>query len=155
VSSPDTATGAQPERLQHAYHETVDAEPEPHNWELIAETDDFKTLVRERGRFTAVLAVLGMGWFALFILLSAFAEGFMAEEIANGLPIAFLFGLSQMLVLWAVIWAYNKRSNSRFMTLQQRAAQAEAGRRAEADRQSGASLRGAARRRGAEEGGSR
>jgi uncharacterized membrane protein (DUF485 family) len=100
---------------------TVDAAPEPRDWESIANTDDFKTLVRERGRFTATLGALAMGWFALFILLSAYAESFMAEEVADGLPVAFLFGLSQMLVLWAVVWTYNKRSNTRFMALQQRA----------------------------------
>jgi uncharacterized membrane protein (DUF485 family) len=139
VSSPNTRSGSRSTRSPQVHHETVDAEPEPHNWELIAQTDDFKTLVRERGRFTATLAALGMGWFVLFILLAGYAKDFMAGEIADGLTVAFLLGLSQMFVLWAVIWTYNNRSNSRFMALQQRAAQAEASRRAEADRVSGAS----------------
>ena len=140
------AVGERRRRAAHEYHETVDAEPEPHQWELIADTDDFKTLVRERARVTVTLAVLGMGWFILFILLSALAEGFMAEQIADGLTVAFVLGVSQMLVLWAIIWTYNKRSNTRFMALQERAAQVEAGRRAEADRLSGATARTDVRR---------
>lgn len=149
MATSDPTAGTRGHR-EHVYHETVDAEPEPHDWELIAQTDDFKTLVKERGRFTTTLAALGLGWFALFILLAAFAEGFMGEQIADGLTIAFVLGVSQMLVLWAIIWAYNKRSNSRFMKLQQRAAQVEADRRAEADRLSGASARGGVPGRGTE-----
>ena len=120
------------------HHDVMDAEPEPHQWELIANTDDFKTLVRERGRVTVTLAVLGLGWFTLFILLSAVAQDFMATEIADGLTVAFVLGVSQILVLWAIIWTYNNRSNTRFMGLQERAAQAEAGRRADVDRASAA-----------------
>ena len=151
MTSPDTATGAGPARSQHEYHETVDAQPEPHDWELIASTEDYKTLLRERGRFTAMLAVLGLGWFFLFVLLSAFAEGFMSEQIADGLSVAFVLGVSQILVLWATIWAYNSKSNSRFMGLQERAARAEGARRAEADRVSGTSAGTGARRAGTEE----
>ncbi len=151
MTSPDTATGAGPARSQHEYHETVDAEPEPHDWELIASTEDYKTLLRERGRFTAMLAAVGLGWFFLFIFLAAFAEGFMAEQIADGLSVAFIFGVSQILVLWAIIWAYNNRSNNRFMALQERAARAEVARRAEADRVSGASASTGDRIAGTEE----
>jgi uncharacterized membrane protein (DUF485 family) len=151
VSSPDTETGARSARSQHEYHETVDAEPEPHDWELIAGTEDYKTLLRERGRFTAMLAAVGLGWFFLFILLAAFAEGLMAEQIADGLTVAFILGVSQILVLWGIIWMYNSRSNNRFMALQERAARAEAARRTEADRVSGASARTGDRNAGTEE----
>ncbi|MFF0203555.1 DUF485 domain-containing protein [Streptomyces sp. NPDC005017] len=55
-------------------------------------------------RRTATLTALG--YFVLFLLLSAFAPGFMAGTVTDGLPVGLLLALVQVPVTWLAIVLY-------------------------------------------------
>jgi uncharacterized membrane protein (DUF485 family) len=55
-------------------------------------------------RRTATLTALG--YFTLFLILSAFAPSFMTSEIADGLPTGLLLALAQIPVTWLAIALY-------------------------------------------------
>ncbi|MGI5455458.1 DUF485 domain-containing protein [Streptomyces sp. CA-249302] len=55
-------------------------------------------------RRTASLTALG--YFTLFLLLSAFAPGFMTSTVADGLPIGLLLAVLQIPVTWLAIVLY-------------------------------------------------
>ncbi len=55
-------------------------------------------------RRVATLAALG--YFTLFLILSAFAPGFMTSDVADGLPAGLLLALLQLPVTWLAIGLY-------------------------------------------------
>ncbi|MFJ8083720.1 DUF485 domain-containing protein [Streptomyces sp. NPDC096205] len=55
-------------------------------------------------RRTATLTALG--YFVLFLLMSAFAPGFMTGTAADGLPVGLLLALVQLPVTWLAITLY-------------------------------------------------
>ncbi|MBQ1089547.1 DUF485 domain-containing protein [Streptomyces sp. B93] len=55
-------------------------------------------------RRVATLAALG--YFVLFLVLSAFAPGFMAGTVADGLPVGLVLALAQLPVTWLAIALY-------------------------------------------------
>ncbi|WP_217242415.1 DUF485 domain-containing protein [Streptomyces sp. AC555_RSS877] len=55
-------------------------------------------------RRTATLTALG--YFTLFLILSAFAPGFMTSTVADGLPTGLLLALIQLPVTWLAVGLY-------------------------------------------------
>ncbi|MGW6474691.1 DUF485 domain-containing protein [Streptomyces nigra] len=53
-----------------------------------------------------VATLTALGYFLLFLILSAFAPGFMGGEVAPGLPTGLLLALLQLPVTWLAIGLY-------------------------------------------------
>ncbi|MEU6542642.1 DUF485 domain-containing protein [Streptomyces sp. NPDC046859] len=53
-----------------------------------------------------VATLTALGYFLLFLILSAFAPGFMGDEVAAGLPAGLLLALLQLPVTWLAIVLY-------------------------------------------------
>jgi uncharacterized membrane protein (DUF485 family) len=70
-----------------------------------------------------IASVIVFGEFGLYLLLAALAPGFMATQIVDGLPVAWLAAMTQVLMTWAVTWAYLRKAESEFEPLEQRAAE--------------------------------
>jgi uncharacterized membrane protein (DUF485 family) len=66
--------------------------------------------------------VVVFGEFGLYLILAAFAPGFMSTQIVDGLPVAWLAAMAQVLMTWAVTWAYLRKAETEFQPLEQRAA---------------------------------
>ncbi|MFI5686023.1 DUF485 domain-containing protein [Streptomyces sp. NPDC051636] len=62
-------------------------------------------------RRTATLTALG--YFTLFLLLSAFAPGFMTTPVTDGLPTGLLLALLQLPVIWLAIALYEHTARHR------------------------------------------
>ena len=58
-----------------------------------------------------------------YLLLVSFAQDFMGKDI-GGIPIAFLAALVQVLLTWAITFAYMRKADSTFEPLEQKAAKA-------------------------------
>ena len=56
-----------------------------------------------RRRFIARASIFFLAFFLTYLLLTAFAQEFMATEIA-GMPLAFLLAVAQVLMTWGVTW---------------------------------------------------
>ncbi|MDI9836166.1 DUF485 domain-containing protein [Streptomyces sp. KAU_LT] len=80
-------------------HRTPDHPPLGHHSDLRV----LRTAYRLQRRVATLTA---LGYFLLFLILSAFAPGFMGEEVAAGLPAGLLLALLQLPVTWLAIALY-------------------------------------------------
>ncbi len=95
------------------------------DWVGIEGSPEFRELAARRRRFLVRATVFFLAFFLIYLLLTAFARDFMAEQIA-GMPLAFLLAVAQVLMTWAVTWLYLRASEREFEPLERRAAEAAA-----------------------------
>jgi uncharacterized membrane protein (DUF485 family) len=91
------------------------------DWTRIERSAEFRELTARRHRFIAACAVVTFGVFLLYLGLATFATGFMGTTV-GGVPIAWLAAMTQVLLTWAVTWAYLRRADRVFAPLEQRVA---------------------------------
>ncbi|MEJ8669720.1 MULTISPECIES: DUF485 domain-containing protein [unclassified Streptomyces] len=80
-------------------HRTPDHPPLGHHRDLRI----LRTAYRWQRRVATLTA---LGYFTLFLILSAFAPGFMSGTVTDGLPAGLLLALLQLPVTWLAIWLY-------------------------------------------------
>ncbi|MFE0252923.1 DUF485 domain-containing protein [Streptomyces sp. NPDC059010] len=80
-------------------HRTPDHPPLGHHSDLRI----LRTAYRWQRRVATLTA---LGYFTLFLILSAFAPGFMTSTVADGLPAGLLLALLQLPVTCLAIWLY-------------------------------------------------
>jgi uncharacterized membrane protein (DUF485 family) len=91
------------------------------DWEAIERSPEFQELVRRRRRFVIPCVAFYLSWYMGFILLTAYAEGFMGERIYEGLTVGYCLALTQfVMVLVLGIW-YLRKSDREFDPLAERA----------------------------------
>jgi uncharacterized membrane protein (DUF485 family) len=81
------------------------------DWGEIAGSPAFRTLATARERFVVPATIASLGWFLVFLLLCGFAPDFMAQSIYEGLTVAYVVGLSQIVMVWVVSWLYLRVSD--------------------------------------------
>jgi uncharacterized membrane protein (DUF485 family) len=92
------------------------------DYRRIESSDEFRELVSRRKRFLTIASVIVFGEFGLYLLLAAFATDFMGTQILGGLPIAWLAAMAQVILTWAVTWAYLNKAENEFEPMERRAA---------------------------------
>jgi uncharacterized membrane protein (DUF485 family) len=95
------------------------------DWERIERSPEFRELTSRRHRFLTVASAVFLGWFLAYLLLSTFAPDVMGT-LVGGVPVAFLAAVSQVLMTWAVTWAYLRRADREFAPLEQRVVESAA-----------------------------
>ncbi|MFJ8534357.1 DUF485 domain-containing protein [Streptomyces sp. NPDC093591] len=80
-------------------HRTLDHPPLGHHSDLRI----LRTAYRWQRRVATLTA---LGYFTLFLILSAFAPGFMSSTVTDGLPAGLLLALIQLPVTWLAIALY-------------------------------------------------
>jgi uncharacterized membrane protein (DUF485 family) len=98
----------------------ADAGPD---WQAIEASPEFQELVKERRSFLVPATIVFLVGSLGYLLLAAFAQGFMGKDV-GGIPVAFLFALTQVLLTWAITFAYMRKADSTFEPLEQKAAKA-------------------------------
>ncbi|MGW6904917.1 DUF485 domain-containing protein [Streptomyces sp. NPDC054940] len=88
-----------PEPTAPPRHRTPDHPPLGHHSDLRI----LRTAYRWQRRVATLTA---LGYFTLFLILSAVAPGFMTSTITDGLPTGLLLALLQLPVTWLAIWLY-------------------------------------------------
>jgi uncharacterized membrane protein (DUF485 family) len=91
------------------------------DWEAAIRDPAFRALVVSRRRFVVPAAVGSFAWILIWLLLVAYAQDFMGRQIADGVSVMFVTGLSQFAVAWAVTWSYLRRSRLVWRPLQEQA----------------------------------
>lgn len=77
-----------------------------HSYADLARDQRFQ-LLRNRFRRLATRVVLAfLGWYFLYILLSAFARDFMARPVAGNVNVALLLGMLQFASTFVLAWRY-------------------------------------------------
>lgn len=102
-------------RVRETDHPVLDYEPERPGFATrrVGETNDaaLEAVAAKRRRvalgLTGAMLVVYFG----FILLIAFAKGFMSERVTDGLSVGMLLGVLVILATWALTWTYVRWAN--------------------------------------------
>ena len=92
------------------------------DWLAVERSEEFQELVHARRRFLAPLTIVFLVGSIGYLLLAAFAPGIMGWQIADGLPFTWVASVSQVLLTWALCWAYLRKADRDFQPLEERAA---------------------------------
>jgi uncharacterized membrane protein (DUF485 family) len=99
----DTDTGAGPTTT-----------PPPNSAYVAMEADPRFVELRRRFRsFAFPWTVAFLAWYLLYVLLSAYARGFMDTKVVGNLNIAFVFGVLQFLSTFGIAWLYARYAAAR------------------------------------------
>src|SRR5215211_8209301 len=91
------------------------------DWREIEDSPEFQELVRKRRAFVLPGTIFFLAWYMGFILLTAYAEDFMAERVYEGLTVGYCLALTQFLMVLVLGLMYLKRSASTYDPLAEKA----------------------------------
>jgi uncharacterized membrane protein (DUF485 family) len=91
------------------------------DWEAIERSPEFQELVRRRKAFVLPATIFFLAWYMGFILLTAYAESFMAERVYEGLTVGYCLALTQFVMVVALGLMYLRRAEKVFDPLAEKA----------------------------------
>ena len=74
----------------------------------VQRTDEFAGLRRKLRNFVFPMTVAFFLWYALYVLLSAYARGFMSVKLIGNINVALLLGLLQFVSTFVIAWYYSR-----------------------------------------------
>ncbi len=96
----------------------------------VQRSEDFVRLRRMLRSFVFPMTVAFFLWYALYVLLSAYARGFMSAKLVGNINVALLFGLLQFVTTFLIAWYYARFAAQKVDPLADRiGAELEEGRR--------------------------
>jgi uncharacterized membrane protein (DUF485 family) len=80
-----------------------------HDWERIERSPEFQELVRKRRSFVLPATIFFLSYYMGFILLTGYAEDFMASSVYEGLTVGYCLALTQFVMVFVLgIWYLRK-----------------------------------------------
>ena len=70
------------------------------------QTPEFQDLRRKLRRFVFPMTAAFSLWYALYVLLSAYARDFMGTKVVGNINVALIFGLLQFVSTFLIAWLY-------------------------------------------------
>jgi uncharacterized membrane protein (DUF485 family) len=90
------------------------AEPSPPDAYLhVARSDEFAGLRKALRGFVFPMTAAFFLWYALYVLLSAYARDFMGTKIVGNINVALVFGLLQFVSTFLIAWLYARYADRR------------------------------------------
>jgi uncharacterized membrane protein (DUF485 family) len=80
------------------------------DWGEIERSPEFQELVTRRRSFVLPATIFFLTWYMTFIVLAAYAEGFMSERVYQGLTVGYCLALTQFLMVLVLGVMYLRRS---------------------------------------------
>jgi uncharacterized membrane protein (DUF485 family) len=74
---------------------------------------EFGRLRHALRRFVFPTTVAFLAWYALYVILSAYARGFMSTKVLGNINIALIFGLLQFVTTFLIAWLYVRYADRR------------------------------------------
>jgi uncharacterized membrane protein (DUF485 family) len=103
----DTRAVPQPERPPPANEAYVAMERDPR----------FVELRRRYRSFVFPMTVAFLSWYLLYVMLSAYARGFMDTKVVGHINVALVFGLLQFVTTFLIAWIYERYATERLTPL--------------------------------------
>jgi uncharacterized membrane protein (DUF485 family) len=102
--------------------ESVDSTVLPANerYVAISETPEFDNLRKALRKFVFPMTVAFLVWYALYVLLSAYARDFMHTKVVGHINVALIFGLLQFVSTFLIAWAYARYADKKIDPLADR-----------------------------------
>src|SRR5215210_2539870 len=91
------------------------------DWVAAERSPEFQELRKRKRAFILPATIFFLAWFFGFILLTAYAEDFMAESVYEGLTVGYCLALTQFLMVLVLGVLYLRRSANVFDPLAARA----------------------------------
>ena len=91
-----------------------------HDWERIEHSPEFQELVRKRRAFVVPATIFFLAYYMGFILLTGYAEDFMASSVYQGLTVGYCLALTQFVMVFALGIMYLRRADRDYDPLAQR-----------------------------------
>ena len=94
---------------------TTETSVPPHTDSYLAveQTPEFAALRKALRGFAFPLTFAFLAWYALYVVLSAYARGFMAHKLVGNINVALVFGLLQFVSTFAIAWLYVRYADRR------------------------------------------
>jgi uncharacterized membrane protein (DUF485 family) len=77
------------------------------------QSPEFVALRRAYRRFVFPMTAVFLGWYLLYVLLSAYARDFMATKVAGNINVALVLGLAQFASTFLIAWLYSRYAGKR------------------------------------------
>ena len=99
----------------------MEAHQQPsHDWERIEQSPEFQELVRKRRSFVLPATIFFLAYYMGFILLTGYAQDFMASSVYEGLTVGYCLALTQFVMVFALGIMYLRRADRDYDPLAQR-----------------------------------
>lgn len=82
------------------------AAPEPSAYLEVQQSTEFAGLRKALRRFAFPMTVAFLVWYALYVILSVYARGFMSTRLFGNVNVALIFGLLQFVTTFLIAWRY-------------------------------------------------
>ncbi|WP_349879825.1 DUF485 domain-containing protein [Micromonospora sp. HUAS YX12] len=89
------------------------AESAAERYLAVQRSDEFAGLRRALRGFVFPMTVAFFLWYALYVILSAYARGFMGTKLIGDINVALVFGLLQFVSTFVIAWLYSRFANRR------------------------------------------
>nr|WP_221380531.1 DUF485 domain-containing protein [Actinoplanes polyasparticus] len=77
-------------------------------YRAVQDSEEFGRLRRAARSFVFPMTVAFFLWYALYVLLSAYARGFMGTKVVGNINVALIFGLLQFVTTFLIAWYYSR-----------------------------------------------
>src|SRR5215813_1974677 len=82
--------------------------PDEERYVAVQESAEFGALRKAFRGFVFPTTVAFLVWYALYVLLSAYAREFMSTKVIGHVNVALIFGVLQFISTFVIAWAYTK-----------------------------------------------
>jgi uncharacterized membrane protein (DUF485 family) len=82
------------------------APPRTDAYLAVEQSEDFARLRKALRGFAFPMTVAFLVWYGLYVLLSAYARGFMSTKVVGNINVALIFGLLQFVSTFLIAWVY-------------------------------------------------
>ncbi|MDP9398322.1 MAG: DUF485 domain-containing protein [Actinomycetota bacterium] len=79
----------------------------------VQQTQDFAELRRRVRGFVFPMSIAFLAWYLLYVLMSAYARGFMAQKLLGNINVAYVFGLLQFISTFLIALVYSRYANNK------------------------------------------
>jgi uncharacterized membrane protein (DUF485 family) len=80
--------------------------PQSSSYLAVERTPEFAALRNALRRFVFPMTVAFLVWYALYVVLSAYARSFMNTKVVGNVNVALVFGLLQFVSTFLIAWLY-------------------------------------------------
>jgi uncharacterized membrane protein (DUF485 family) len=85
----------------------------PRRYLEVQRSPEFVALRRSLRSFVFPMTIAFFVWYALYVILSAYARDFMSTKIVGHINVALVFGLLQFVTTFLIAWLYERYSSRR------------------------------------------
>jgi uncharacterized membrane protein (DUF485 family) len=87
--------------------------PDPGAYLAVERSPEFAELRKALRGFVFPMTLAFFLWYALYVLLSAYARGFMSLKVVGHINVALVFGLLQFVSTFGIAWLYSRYAGRR------------------------------------------